>query len=144
MTIAEITEYVSTLGAVLTVTPEAGSEWPPISWGDTFFYYAPDGVVPKTQPFATITTKNYPGEPAAGLDRPGAFRVNIAAGKDAFATWAGRAPADDTLIAHPTYAAAHWLAVVNPGERTTGTVRELLRTAHDRARIRFDRRAHAE
>lgn len=147
MTTAEIIEYVSGLGGVLTLRPVEGSEWPELSWGDTFFYYAPDGVVPTTgQPFATIVTKDYPDDRSSHLDRPDTFRVNIAAGKDAFTEWTGRGPADgdasivDTVIAHPVYGTAGWLAVVNPGERTDATVRELLRTAHDRARTRLERR----
>ncbi|MDO3650417.1 DUF6194 family protein [Nocardia mangyaensis] len=147
MTTAEIIEYVSGLGGVLTLSPVEGSEWPEISWGDTFFYYAPDGVVPTTgQPFATIVTKDYPDDRTSRLDRPDTFRVNIAAGRDAFTEWTGRGPAAvdasviDTVIAHPVYGAAGWLAVVNPGERTDATVRALLRTAYDRARTRLERR----
>ncbi|MFD7896365.1 DUF6194 family protein [Streptomyces sp. NPDC059743] len=45
-----------------------------ISWGDTFFYYAPAGVTPKTaQPFVTIVTivtKNYPGDESSRLECP--------------------------------------------------------------------------
>lgn len=41
-----------------------------------FLYYAPDGVVPNGQPFATVVTKDYPGEPSSDLG-PGVFRVNI-------------------------------------------------------------------
>ncbi|MFE1962359.1 DUF6194 family protein [Streptomyces sp. NPDC059479] len=43
-----------------------------MSWGDTFFHYAPDGVTPNTaQPFATIATiatKNYPGDESSRLE----------------------------------------------------------------------------
>ncbi|MFF2087906.1 DUF6194 family protein [Nocardia sp. NPDC058176] len=151
MTTAEIIEYVSGLGGVLKVSPAEGSEWPAISWGDTFFYYAPDGVVPTTgQPFATLVTKDYPDDRTSRLDRPDTFRVNIAVGKEAFTEWTGHAPghgpADtdasvtDTVIAHPVYGTAGWLAVLNPGPRTAAPVRDLLRIAHDRARTRFERR----
>jgi hypothetical protein len=54
------------------------------SWGDLFFYYAPDGVVPTAgQPFATIVTKHYPDDAGSRLARPGAFRLNVAAGREA-------------------------------------------------------------
>ncbi|MFD3428958.1 DUF6194 family protein [Nocardia fluminea] len=143
MTIEEITDYVTGLGGVLVLRPTEGSEAPEISWGDTFFYYAPDGVVPAGQPFATIVTKDYPGDETSGLNRPGSFRVNIAVSKTTFVE-AG-APTDasieDTVVAHPVYAAANWLAVVNPATATEATVRELLREAHDRARTRSERRA---
>lgn len=118
---------------------------PEISWGDVFFYVALDGRVPSVQPFATIVTKDYPGEPSAGLNRPGSFRVNIDA-RDA----AGRVrptpkvaadpSAPDVLMPHPVYAELGWVAVVDPGERTYEQVRVLLRAAHAAALARWRRR----
>ncbi|WNI20523.1 DUF6194 family protein [Streptomyces sp. ITFR-16] len=151
MTPEEIIVFVENLDGVLAVRPGPGDGSPEISWGDAFFFYAPDRVMPKaTQPFATIVTKNQPGDEASRLDRPGAFRVNAAAGKEAFIRWTGHEPrepaegdpgATDTVMAHPVYGSAGWLAVVNPGPRTDATVRELLRTAHRLARARHERRA---
>lgn len=143
MTIEEITDYVTALGGVLVLRPTEGSDAPELSWGDSFFYYAPDGVVPAGQPFATIVTKDYPGDETSGLNRPGSFRVNIAASKTTFDEAAAPTDAsiEDTVVAHPLYAAANWLAVVNPGDATEAMVRELLREAHDRARTRTERRA---
>lgn len=153
MTIDEITDYVERLGGVLTFKPQPGDGSPELAWGDLFFYYAPDGVVPRTQPFATIVTKDYPDDAASRLDRPGAFRVNVAAGSEQFADWTGSRPkqydtgpetgrvADDAVIAHPVYASLAWLAVVNAGPRTGSSVRELLSEAHRRARARYERRA---
>ncbi|PSL00389.1 hypothetical protein CLV30_11649 [Haloactinopolyspora alba] len=164
MKIDEITALVDDLDGVLTVRPGPGDGTPEIAWGDVFFYYAPDGVMPTTtQPFATIVTKNYPDDEASRLDRPDAFRVNVAAGKDSFVHWTGhdpRAPAastatgpgtgtdadadtdaDDTVIAHPVYGSLGWLAVVNPGERTGAATRELLLKAHELARARYERRS---
>lgn len=144
MTQEEIIDFVSGLDGVLALRPGPGDGSPEISWGDTFFYYSPDGVVPtRIQPFATVVTKDYPGDETSRLDRPDAFRVNVAAGKDAFAQWAGDAPremADDTVLAHPVYGTAAWLAVVNPGARTEATTRDLLRKAHELARARHERR----
>lgn len=135
----EITGLLAGLDGVLVLKPHPGDGSPEISWGDTFFYYAPDGVVPKTgQPFATIVTKNYPGEESR-LDRPGAFRLNIAAGKAAFTPWTSDPSAVDSVIAHPAYGDLHWLAVVNPGPRTETAVQDLLHTAYDLARARARR-----
>ncbi|MGK8485407.1 DUF6194 family protein [Nocardia asiatica] len=150
MSIDEIIGYVSALDGVLTLRPEPGDGSPEISWGDTFFYYSPNGVVPKaTQPFATIVTKNYPGDKGSHLDRPDAFRVNIAAGKEAFTRWTGHTPRElppdldpsvtDTVIPHPVYGSAGWLAVVNPATRTSEQIRDLLDTAYQRARARYHR-----
>ncbi|MEV0340138.1 DUF6194 family protein [Nocardia sp. NPDC050713] len=148
----EIIEFVRGLDGVLTLEPHPGDGSPEIAWGDTFFYYAPDNVVPRTQPFATIVTKDYPDDATSRLNRPDTFRVNFFAGKDAFLDRPGRTPRDpapadtdpsatDTLIAHPVYGSQGWLAVVNPGLRTETAVRELLRAAHDLARSRFERRS---
>lgn len=152
MTEEEIISFVTTLGGVLTMTPAPGDGSPEISWGDTFFYYSRDGETPAgPQPFATIVTKDYPDEERpAGLNRPDAFRVNIAAGKQAFIDWLGHAPTEpagevdpsvtDTVMAHPVYGSLSWLAVVNPGPRTDTATRDLLRTAHHLARSRAQRR----
>jgi len=151
MTIDEITEFLESLGGVLTLRPQPGDGSPEISWGDRFFYYAPDGKVPSSQPFATVVTKNYPDEPQAGLDRSGAFRVNIAAGRAAFHGWTGRDPREpaadpvdpsvpDVVNAHPVYGHLGWLAVVDPGPRTAAVVQDLLRDAHYAARARYERR----
>jgi hypothetical protein len=95
MTMEEIISFVDGLDGVLTQRAHSGDGSPEIAWGDTFFYYAPDGVVPSaTQPFATIVTKNYPGDETSRLERPGVFRVNMAAGKEAFIAHVGRAPRD--------------------------------------------------
>ncbi|RDG35642.1 hypothetical protein DVH02_24205 [Streptomyces corynorhini] len=156
MTMAEITGFVADLDGVLTVRPGPDDGSPEISWGDTYFFYAPDGAVPTaTQPFATLVTKNHPGDELSRLDRPDTFRLNVGAGRDAFAAATGRAPREavpdddttdpgavDTLIAHPVYGSLGWLAVVDPGPRTERAVRELLRTAHHLARARHERRAH--
>ncbi|MFJ7996132.1 DUF6194 family protein [Streptomyces sp. NPDC096310] len=154
MTMEEIIDFVQNLDGALAVRPEPGDGSPEISWGDTFFFYSPEGVMPeRTQPFATIVTKNQPGDERSRLDRPDTFRVNVAAGKESFLHWTGHTPrepatdedpgAADTVMAHPVYGSVGWLAVVNPGARTDEAVRELLRTAHHRARSRRERRTDA-
>lgn len=152
MEIDDIIEFIEDMDAVLTLRPQPGDGSPEIAWGDVFFYYSPTGRVPaRTQPFATIITKNYPGDDRSGLDRAGAFRLNIDAGPEMSRRWTGREPREatdeddpsriDTVIAHPVYGTSGWLAVVNPGADTRTAVGELLRHAHERARARYDRRA---
>ncbi|MFJ2178460.1 DUF6194 family protein [Streptomyces sp. NPDC087851] len=151
MTMEEIIDLVENLDGALAFRPEPGDGSPEISWGDTFFFYSPEGVMPEsTQPFATIVTKNQPGDERSRLDRPDTFRVNIAAGKESFINWTGHAPREpaidddpgvtDAVIAHPVYGSVGWLAVVNPGPRTAEAVPELLRKAHHLARSRYERR----
>jgi hypothetical protein len=152
MTIDEIITFVRSLEGTLVQLPEPGDGSPEVAWGDAFFYYAPDGQVPAaTQPFATIVTKNYPGDETSDLDQPGAFRVNIGAGRSAFREETGREPGDpsgdgdasarDFVIAHPVYGSLAWLAVVNPGPSTEARVRDLIEQAYGLARGRYERRA---
>jgi hypothetical protein len=151
MTIDEIIDFMQDLDGVLAIRPGPDDGSPEISWGDTFFYYSPDGVAPRaTQPFATIVTKNYPGDEGSRLDRPDTFRVNIAAGKEAVVNRTGHAPREpaidddpgvtDAVMAHPVYGSVGWLAVVNPGRRTDTATCELLRNAYHLARSRYERR----
>lgn len=111
-------------------------------------------MLPSGQPFATIVTKDYPGEPSSRLDRPGSFRVNVCAGSTAYREVTGHPPreatgddndatVEDQVIDHPVYGSLGWLAVVNPGPACAETLRELLRTAHGLARARLERRADA-
>ncbi len=150
MDIDDLIDHVSTLEGVLVLRPHEGDGSPEISWGDAFFYYAPDGQVPATQPFATIVTKDYPDEPESGLDRPGTFRLNIAVAKEDFVRVIGSSPrvamqachdarVRDVWFPHPVYGGAGWLSVVNPdGQR--GEVLNLLDAAHRAARSRHERR----
>ncbi|NUS74013.1 MAG: hypothetical protein HOQ05_11470 [Corynebacteriales bacterium] len=151
MNIDEIISFVNNHDGVLTLRPGPGANFPELSWGDSFFYYSPNGTIPtRTQPFATIVTKNYPDDELSRLDRSNTFRVNISAGKDAFVRLTGHPPREsanqgydpstlDMVFPHPVYGTAGWLAVVNPGARTAKTVRELLSESYRLARARYIR-----
>lgn len=72
MTMEQILAQIRSFSGVLELAPQDGSGLPEISWGDHFFYYAPDGEIPhKRQPYATIVTKNYPNDGDSRLDEPG-------------------------------------------------------------------------
>lgn len=145
MEIEQVIETVRGLDGALVVQPAEGDGSPTLAWGDTFLYHAPDGVVPeRTQPWATITTKDYPGDEASRLG-PGRFRVNVHVGRDRAAEVVSTEdPAEvDAIAAHPAYGALGWVSVVNPGERTAATLRRLLREAHEAARDRAARRERA-
>ena len=141
----DIITFVSRLENALVLRPQAGDGSPSIAWDDVFFYYSTDGRPPRTQPFATIVTKNYPDDARSRLDRPGAFRLNIAVGRAVFTHVLGFEPqqiedrdidyaARDVLMPHPLYGSAGWLAVVNPSTTTPET---LLETAYHRQRARL-------
>jgi hypothetical protein len=140
----QIIATVRGFDGALVVVPEPGGDSPEIAWGDAFFYYAPDGEMPRhTQPYGTIVTKDYPDDTASQLDPPGRWRVNVQVGRTARPALLGPEhdpAAADVLLPHPVYGALGWICVVNPGERTTGTVVRLLREAHEAARARAARR----
>jgi len=145
MDMREIIDTVSTFEGSLVVIPEEGGSSPEVAWGDAFFYFAPDGVMPvRTQPYGTIMTKNYPDDRDSGLDERDRYRVNIHVGHDqaALLTSAAADPAEpDAFFLHPLYGASGWVSVVNPGARTADAVVLLLRDAHDAARARMARRS---
>lgn len=115
--------------------------------GDTFFLYDPDGDLPPERqlPFTTLVTGDH-YDSVSKLDRPGGYRLNIGLTRATYAALLGAVPtrrradgildtgfdyaAVDTVMPHPTYAAQHWVCVVNPGRATVGTVRTLLAEAH--------------
>jgi hypothetical protein len=134
MTEEDVIQFVGGLPSVHTVTASEANGAPEVSWGDTFFFYDPEGTEPADRrlPFATIVTKDYPGfDTASNLNRPGVFRVNIAVGRDAYRDLLGHPPAAhadhragydystlDRLVPHPVYAAQGWVSILNPGEAT--------------------------
>lgn len=143
MDLDDIIEHVSALDGVLVWRPGPDDGSPEISWGDAFFYYAPTGKNPAGQPYASIITKDYPDEPASGLDRPGTFRLNI--GLPASAATPTIAPdtdpsTPDAWFAHPVYGPAGWICVIDPAERTAQQALGLLQEAHEAARARHQRR----
>ena len=140
------------LPGVLELAPQEGSEFPRIAWGDHFFYFSPDGTVPRNrQPYATIVTKNYPDDVLSRLEAPDRWRVNIHVGAARFQELLGFPPgaagaeerdygATDVVLPHPLYAAQGWIAVVNPGPGTMPRILEELRIAHLADRRRVERR----
>jgi hypothetical protein len=157
MTEAEILAFVSSLDDVVTLTASAQDGAPEAAWGDSFFYYDPEGSEANRRlPFATLVVSDYPGwDSESQLDREGVFRLNVAAGQAAYERLLGhpaaahdRHHADydyaefDVLLPHPMYAAQGWVSIVNPGARTTALAQRLLVDSHHRARDRWRRRRH--
>jgi hypothetical protein len=145
MTPDDIIDFVTRLKNVVTVTASEANGAPEAAWGDSFFYYDPDGTpADRRMPFATIVVHDYEGfDTASDLDRPGVFRLNVAAGRAAIPESDGDPTALDTLIPHPVYASQGWVAILNPAERTAALARSLLTDAHARAARRHDRRTKA-
>ncbi|MBV8931074.1 MAG: hypothetical protein JOZ47_05820 [Kutzneria sp.] len=149
MTADELIRFIAGLPGVAVVTAGEDTGAPEVAWGDSFFFYDPDGDVPvdRRLPFATIVTKDYTGfDTASNLNRPGVFRLNIAVGRERYQSLLGHTPAEhsshragfdysavDQLLPNPSYAAQAWIAVLNPAEATGAQVRSLLTEAHARA-----------
>lgn len=144
MDMQQIIDAVRGFDGALVVTPEEGGPFPEVAWGDAFFYYAPDGVMPeRTQPYGTIVTKDYPDDESSRLTDPDRFRVNIHLGREQAALLTSRAAdpaAADVFFPHPLYGTMGWVSVVNPAERTSAAVASLLQEAHETARARAARR----
>ena len=153
MTMERILSEIRDFDGLLELAPRTGSEHPEVSWGDHFFYYAPDGEVPRNrQPYATIVTKDYPDDTRSRLEAPERWRLNIHVGRERFSDLIGRAPESvdasavdvsvtDVFLPHPLYGAYGWVAIVNPGPSTTTRALEILREAHLADRRRVERRA---
>ena len=143
---------VRTYEGLLELAPLPGSEHPEISWGDHFFYYAPDGQVPRNrQPYATIVTKDYPDDTRCRLGGGDRWRLNIHVGSEVFTDLVGYPPGQieganvdysttDAFLPHPLYGAYGWVCIVNPGTATINRALEVLRAAHLADRRRVERR----
>jgi len=152
MPVKQIVSEIQTYDGALVLAPAPGSEHPELSWGDFFFYYAPDGQVPRNrQPYATIVTKDYPGDTQSCLDVEHRWRLNIHVGSQIFTELVGYPPAEindrgidysatDAFLPHPLYGAYGWVCVVNPGSATLDRALEALCGAHLADRQRVERR----
>jgi len=137
----EIRDFVGALDGVVVQVASAEDGAPEVAWGDTFFFYDPEGDTPANRrfPFATIVIKDYDGfDTASDLNREGVFRVNVWVGTETFGALFDAAEDEpdptalDTPIPHPTYAAQHWVSILNP-DATSDLLRSILREAHARA-----------
>lgn len=150
MTRDEVIAYVTEeLHGTVVVVASAESGAPEVAWGDTFFIYDPDAMIPpeKHFPFATVVVNDYPGfDEASNLGRTGVYRVNVWVSRDTYEREISAVDAAavdytvlDRVIPHPVYGPQSWLSVLNPGPVTEDTVKGLLAEAHDRARVRYEK-----
>jgi erythromycin esterase-like protein len=123
-----------------------GSEMPPYTWGDRFFFAGED----RMRPFATIVGHDVPGfDERSRLSEPGRYRLNIEVGRAEFRNLFGYGPEEfaahsdgidfartDRLMPHPVYAVQGWASVVNPGPDTADEAERLLAQARTRSAAR--------
>jgi hypothetical protein len=132
-------------GVVAVKASEAGGA-PEVAWGDSFFFYDPEGDVPADRRLP-IVTKDYDGfDIASNLNRHGIYRLNLAVGRVRFGQLVGYPPAQhaaheedfdyralDCVLPHPVYATQAWVSILNPGDKTSALARSLIVEAHSRA-----------
>jgi erythromycin esterase-like protein len=137
---------ISGLPGVTETRIEPGSEMPPYTWGDRFFFAGED----RMRPFATIVGHDVPGfDERSALSADGRYRLNIEVGRDEFRNLFGYGPEEfaahqetidftevDRLNPHPAYAVQGWACVVNPGPATAAEVTRLLNRARTRSAAR--------
>lgn len=136
MTEDDVREVLSALDGVRVVLGSESAGTPRSHWGDTFCFYDPDVTADQRMPFATIVTHDTLGwDEVSNLDRPGAFRVNLAVGRAHQPDVDGEIDysEEDVVLPHPQYAAQGWIAIVNPSSARSDQIRELIRVAHGRA-----------
>ena len=149
MTQDDIIAFVTSLPGVVAVTASPANGAPEVAWGDSFFFYDPEGDQPADRrlPFATIVTKDYDGfDMASDLNRDGIYRLNLAVGRVRFGQLVGYPPAQhtaheadfdysalDCVLPHPVYAPQAWVSILNPADTTSLLARSLIVEAHGRA-----------
>ena len=130
---------------------QPGSEMPPYTWGDRFFFAGED----RMRPFATIVLHDVPDfDERSRLSEPGRYRLNIEVGRAEFRNLFGYSPEEfaahsdsldfaetDRLMPHPAYAVQGWASVVNPGPATADEVERLVAQARSRSAGREHRRS---
>lgn len=144
----DLIQFATNLPGVTSLTASADNGSPESAWGDSFFYYDPDGDVRFDQsfPFATIVVSDYDGfDSSSQLNRPNVFRLNINVGRKTFQELLGYPPAAqaehaddvdyaalDVLLPHPVYGTQAWVSILNP-DSLDEQAQALLVAAHARA-----------
>ncbi len=104
------------------------------AWGETSFFYNPDGLAPRGTYFCTIKEKNGDNDQASALDRDNVFRLNFGLSKKTFLTLFSTIPKRpnkggiiegpydftqlDLPTPHPIYGWMCWVAILNPSPIT--------------------------
>lgn len=114
------------------------------AYGDAFFFYNPSEGGANEIYFATLKVTDNDLDRASGLDRMGAFRLNLGVNRSTFVELFGahrtQAPVSydytqvNKLLPHPVYGGANWVCVLNPTAATfEEKIAPLIKEAYDRA-----------
>ena len=126
------------------------------SWGERSVFHNPHRALPRGVYFLTVKDHDGANDRASGLDRDGAFRVNIGVGPRAYERLFGPRPARpakggvvatghdfaalDVLMPHPVYGWMGWVSVVSPSDATFEELKPLIDEARSLAVTKFERR----
>lgn len=126
------------------------------TWGETSFFYNPDGMAPRGAYFCTIKEKDGENDRASCLDRKGVFRLNFGIFKTTFLKLFEEIPKRpakgrsiegrynftdfDQLCPHPVYGWMCWVAISNPTITTFNNLQKLLCESYQLACQRQNRR----
>ena len=130
------------------------------AYGDMFFFFNPTEGGPNEIYFATVKVSDNDLDKSSGLDRLGAFRLNMGVRHATFAGLFGAGWSQDEagggtteydyslvnkLLPHPVYGGANWVCVLNPTAATfEGSIAPLLREAYDRAVWQYHNRRRSQ
>ncbi len=107
--------------------------------GNIFFFIGDERMLT----WATLITNDLYDQ-YSDLDQPDAFRLNLGVSKASFRALEPDFATDtrerDHFFAHPDYGKMYWISVVNPGEKTSETVRKLAAEAHEKEAQRQQKR----
>ena len=129
---------------------------PKHKWGETSFFYNPDGSRPHGVYFATIKEKDGENDKASYLDREGIYRLNFGITETSFlnlfAVKPSRPPkggiidgdydfsALNMLIPHPVYGWMKWVCVLNPDQKTFDSLKPLMDESYQAAIQKFQKK----
>ncbi len=126
------------------------------AWGETSYFFNPGHLLKRGTYFATIKEKDGENDKASNLDRPSVWRLNIGIQKETFLSMFSALPqrppkgcsiegpwdfnVTDLIMPHPIYGWMSWIAVLSPSKTTWQHCIPLLKDAHARATVTFEKR----
>ena len=129
---------------------------PKQSWGETSFFYNPDGSSPHGTYFFTIKEKNGDNDKASDLDRTGIYRLNFGISKNSFLSLFPEVPsrpakgkiivgnydftATNVLTPHPIYGWMPWLAILSPDEEQLERIKPFIQESYELAVAKFNKK----
>ncbi|GAA3965616.1 DUF6194 family protein [Allohahella marinimesophila] len=126
------------------------------AWGETSFFYNPEGRLPRGVYFATLKNKDGENDKGSELERDGVFRLNFGVSQSSYEEALGARPARpaaggvvgtghdftklNTLMPHPVYGWMAWVCILNPDQATWQNLQPLLNESYELAVKKYKQR----